>query len=479
MFDRLLSPIVKDEEIVTRAKALNLLALVTAALVLIYSILMAITSPQEIAGLSGIALLIAFILSMGCYWLGRQGRVRLAGYILFSGLFVAISLNMLNPPNTISDLTMNPFLYILVVLPAGYVLHPRISFLAATLAMIYTVGLFLIAPPQAYAAYQDKANYWSNAGLAFALYFILSAVAWIFSQGIDEALQKAKQQNRELQEVTQEIEAKRQLQEETGHRILELAERLAQYSQRQARGSSRQAAAVAQVSSSTEELNQAAQEIAGNATMVDGAAQHTLQDVQEGQNIISDHNEAMGLIQAKAQQGAQEATDLEAQLKRINRVATIMSSIASQIQLVAFNATLEAAEAGEAGQRFGVVASEVKDLAADSLKQAKQVAQIIHEVQEAGESVMNLSSEQVEAVQRGAVLMEHSRAANDAITASATEMAERAKQIQLATAQQQQASEQVVASMQEIKTVVDRWVVSSYQMDDLVSGLKSLAEQLA
>jgi methyl-accepting chemotaxis protein len=170
---------------------------------------------------------------------------------------------------------------------------------------------------------------------------------------------------------------------------------------------------------------------------------------------------------------------LDDRLKQISHVATIMSDIASQIQLVAFNATLEAAEAGESGRRFGVVAAEVKDLAASSLKQAKQVAEVIHQVQEAGDAVVSASSDQVQAIQMSSDLMNRSNAANQAIIRSATQMAEQAAQIQQATAKQQQASEQVGASVQEIKAVVDRWVVSSYRMDDMVASLRSLAEQLA
>jgi methyl-accepting chemotaxis protein len=479
MFDRILSPIVQDEEVIVKAKALNLLALVTAAVILAYIVVTLLTAPAEMPLSVVLVLGLAFVVSLLCFRLGKQGRVQLAGYILFVGLFMAISLYMLTPTLTISDLSMAPFLYILVILPVGYVIHPRLSFISATLAVLYMVGLFLLLPPPAYAAYENKANYWSNAGLAFALFYILSAIAWVFSQGIGQALAQARRQNRELGQIAQELEAKQQLQAATGKQVLELAERLAQYSTRQARGSNRQAAAVAQVSTSIEELKQSAQEIAQNASLVDQAAQQTLKGAQEGQDILSLNSEAMGMIHAKAQDGVQHATDLDERLKEVDRVATIISNIASQIQMVAFNATLEAAEAGEAGRRFGVVAAEVKDLASDSLKEAKQVAQIIRKVQEVGEAVVVLSGDQAGAVETGTAAMSRSRSANQAIIDSATEMAKLAAQIQQTTAQQQEADEQVAASMHEIKAVVDRWVVSSYQMDEMVSNLQSLAAQLA
>jgi methyl-accepting chemotaxis protein len=479
MLDRILSPVVKDEEVIVKAKALNLLALVIAAVILVYIVVTLLTAPAELPISVVLVLVLAIVVSLFCFRLGKRGRVQPAGYILFVGLFLAISLYSLTPTLTISDLTMAPFLYIVVILPVGYVIHPRLSLIAATLAVLYTVGLFLLLPPPAYAAYENKANYWSNAGLAFALFYVLSAIAWVFSQGIGQTLQRARQQNRELEQITQELEAKQQLQAATGRQVLDLAERLAQYSARQARGSSRQAAAVAQVSASIEELKQSAQEIAQNANLVDQAAQRTLKGAQEGQDIIRINGEAMSVIHAKAQQGVQHATDLSERLKEVNRVATIISSIASQIQMVAFNATLEAAEAGEAGRRFGVVAAEVKDLASDSLKEAKQVAQIVHKVHEVGEAVVVLSSDQAQAVETGDAAMSQSCAANQAIIDLATEMAKLAAQIQRTTAQQQEADEQVAASMGEIKAVVDRWVVSSYQMDEMVSNLQSLATQLA
>jgi methyl-accepting chemotaxis protein len=477
MLDRLLSPAVEDEEVIARGRVLNLLALIIALFVPLYTVVTVMATPGQITAGAFIGLGIAFVLSLVCYWLAKRGHVQWAAYLLFVGIFAAISFYMTDPGNKISDLTAAPVLYILIILPAGYVIHPLASFVITTLAALYTFGLLWLAPPAAYMAYDDKASFVSNIILVFALAYILSAIAAVFSRGLRDALRQTRRQNRELQEFARELEAKRQSQFETGQRILELADRLTQFSARQARGSSRQAAAIAQVSSSIEELNQAAREIAQSAGSVDEAAQQTWQNAQQGQDIIGMHNEAMGLIHAKAEQGAQQATSLAERLQQISRVATIMSNIASQIQLVAFNATLEAAEVGETGRRFGVVAAEVKDLAADSLQGAKQVAEIIRQVQEAGETVLDLSNEQVQAVQMGATLMSRSNDANQAIITSASQMAERARLIQQTTAQQQQASEQVLASMREIKSVVDRWVVSSYQMDELVSGLQALVSE--
>jgi methyl-accepting chemotaxis protein len=479
MFDRLLSPLVQDEEVIVKAKALNLLALVTALAIVVYALLLVVTAPGQLTPGASIALAIAFVLSLGCYWLGRLGRVQLAASILFVGLFAAISFYMTEPANTISDLTMAPFLYILVVLPAGYILNSRVSFIAATLAALYTAGFVLVVSPDAYVAFEHKASFWSNAGLAFALYYILSAIAWVFSEGVNRALQQARQQNRELVQITQELAAKRELQADTGQQILTLAERVAEYSSRQARGSNRQAAAVAQVSTTIEELKQSAHEIAQNASLVDRAAQETLHRAQQGQDAVWMNSEAMAIIHSNAQRGAEEANALAEHLKQVNRVAAVVSNVASQLQLVAFNATLEAAEAGAAGQRFSVVASGVKDLAADSLKQSKQVAEAIRQVRDTGETVVARSNEQMQAVQSGSTTMSRSNAANQAIMESAARVAEQATQIQQATTQQQQASEQAAASIHEIKAVADRWVVSSYQMDELVANLRSLAAQLA
>lgn len=479
MLERLLSPAVEDREVLAKARVINLLALVVALVVPLYTLVTEITTPGQITGGAYAALGAALVLGLVCYWLGKGGRVRLAAYLLFAGLFLAISLYMLDPGNKITDLDVAPMLYILIILPAGYVLHPLASFVVTTLAAAYTFGLIFLAPPPAYVAYDDQASFLSNLVLIFALAYILSAVAWIFSRGLSDTLQQTRAQNRELQQMAEEMETKRRLQAQTGQQILEVAERLAKYSTRQSSGSSRQAAAIAQVSASMEELNQTAHEIADNAQTVDEAARQTLKSAQEGQDVLMMHSEAMGLIQIKAEEGVNEANDLETRLRQISRVATIISNIASQIQLVAFNATLEAAEAGETGQRFGVVAAEVKNLAADSLKQAKQVAEIIRQVQEGGEAVVSISDDQVRAVTMGTSLSGRSSSANQAIIQAAAQVAEQVGQIQQTTAQQQQASEQIHAAMQEIRAVVDRWVVSSYQMDEMVSRLQSLAEELA
>ncbi|MBN1660813.1 MAG: hypothetical protein JXA93_20630 [Anaerolineae bacterium] len=477
MLDRLLSPVIQDPEAVARGRVVNLLALVVAGIIPPYILVTTLTTPGAITP-AGFALLgAAVLLSLVTYALARRGRVRPAGYLLLMGLFVAISLYQLDPGNTITDLVMAPMLYVLVILPAGFVLHPLASFAVTTLALVYTAGLLWLAPPPVFAGYENQAAFWSNVVFAYAVAYVLSALAWVFNDGLDRALRQAQAQNQVLRQTAVALEGERARQVETAREIRDVAERLAEYSARQARGSNRQAGAVAQVSASVAELNQAAHEIARNAAAVDDAASCTLADAREGHEIAAIHDEAISQVEAQAEMGASHAAALEERLRRIGRVANIMSHIASQTQLVAFNATLEAAEAGVPGQRFGVVAAEVKDLASDSLKQVKLVDDILRQVREAGESVVSLSDEQMAAARQGTALTSRLRAATEAIMASATEMATRASQIQQATAQQQQANEQVLVSIQEIQTVVDRWVVSSYQMDELVSRLQSLAVQ--
>ncbi|MGD8794902.1 MAG: methyl-accepting chemotaxis protein [Anaerolineae bacterium] len=479
MIETWLSPTTADPETATRGRVLNMLALVIAVMAPLYAVVTTVSTPDQITAGAYAALGAALLLSLACYWLGKRGRVQLAGYLLFAGLFAAISLYMVDSSLKIADLSTAPALYLLIALPAGLVLHPLSSFAVTTLAGIYTAGLLWLAPPPAYAAYQDRANFLSNVVLIFALAYILSVVTWTFGRGLGQALRLAEQQNLQLRQAGGELEKERQLQAAIGEQIAEVAERLAKYSTRQASGASRQAAAISQVSTSIQELHQTALEIALNASDVDRTAQATLQDAHEGEEVLSRQDEAMQLIQAKAQEGAHQAVDLEENLDQIGRVAGVISTLAAEIQLVAFNATLEAAEAGEAGQRFGVVAAEVKDLATDSIQQARQVGDFLRRVQEAGESVIRLNGEQVEAVETGASLAARSGTANQAVIASVSGLAQQASQIQQTTEQQQQASEQIVNAVQEIQAVVDRWVVSSHQMDTLVSQLRSLAEQLA
>ena len=478
MLDRLLSPVVEDPDAVARGRVVNLLALVVTAIIPPYILITVLTTPGAITQ-AGFALLgMAILLSLVAYTLVKRGRVRPGAYLLLTGLFVAVSLYQLDPQNTITDLVMAPILYILVILPAGFVLHPLASLVATTLALLYTVALLWLAPPPAFASYDDQAAFWSNVVFAYAVAYALSALAWVFNDGLERALCRAKAQNQALRQTAMELEARRVQQVKAAREIRDVAERLAEYSARQSRGSNRQAAAVAQVSASVAELNHAAREIAHNATAVDEAATCTLEDAREGHEIATTQDQAIGQVEAQAEMGSAQAAALDERLKQIGRVANIMSHIASQIQLVAFNATLEAAEAGVPGQRFGVVAAEVKDLASDSLKQVKLVDDILRQVREAGEEVVSLSDEQMAAARQGAALTSRLRSANEAIIASATQVASRASQIQQATAQQQQANEQVLASIQEIRSVVDRWVVSSYQMDELVSRLQSLAVQI-
>jgi methyl-accepting chemotaxis protein len=241
---------------------------------------------------------------------------------------------------------------------------------------------------------------------------------------------------------------------------------------------SQQSAAVAETTAAMEQLRSVAMQIADGAQTVSGSAAHTQDDVQAGLRAVSETVARMEEIRAGNEDSVREILLLGRKAQQISAVMDLIDDIAAQTKLIAINASIEAATAGEAGERFGVVAGQVRSLAENVAQSTEEIRQRIREIQTATNELTIAAEQNTKKIDHGVALSQSTQTALDQIAASADQTSISASQISISTRQQQTAVEQVVEALHNLNAEVSRVAASSTQTSGVVADLRYLSNVL-
>lgn len=235
---------------------------------------------------------------------------------------------------------------------------------------------------------------------------------------------------------------------------------------------------VAEMTSTVEELSASANKIAQHSQGVVERADKTLADTQNGASEVAALTSKISTINSDMQANLAEIVDLGRKSKEINKIMEIIGDIANQTKLIAFNAALEAASAGEAGKRFGVVAIEIRRLADNVVDSAGAIEGKITEILDAVNRLVMSSERTSQMMQESQASSSHTMALLNEMVHGVEESTDSAKQISLSTQQQQVASSQVLMAIREIDTGVRQSTESSRESSVVAGELTELAAKL-
>lgn len=257
------------------------------------------------------------------------------------------------------------------------------------------------------------------------------------------------------------------------------ATKLTTQAQTQAAGATEQAASVTEITATVQELSHTAHQIAESADRVAHSAEENLRRAETAHGAVNETVAGMETLETKVRALAERILDLGKKGQQIGMIVNIIKDFADDTHLLALNASIEAAGAGEYGKRFAVVAAEVKRLAERVVQAAGEIRGLVGEVQAATNSAVMAAEDGAREAERGSVVAERSGAALNEILQQVQSTVELAHQISLATQEQGQASEQVARTMHDIAGVAQQVATASKHSTTAAEQLDQTARTLA
>jgi len=235
---------------------------------------------------------------------------------------------------------------------------------------------------------------------------------------------------------------------------------------------------VSEATTTVEEVKHASQISSQKAQMVSDQAQKAALSSESGKRAVGQTIAGMNGIRQQMSAVAESILNLSAQSQAIGGIITTVEDLAAQSKLLAVNASIEAAKAGDEGRGFTVVAQEVRSLSEQSRQATTQVRGILNDIQKATGSAVLATEQAGKTVEAG---VRQSAAANDAIAGlgeSVAESVQAAAQIAATSQQQLVGMDQVATAMESIKRASMQAVTSTRQAESAAKKLHEIGQQL-
>ena len=248
--------------------------------------------------------------------------------------------------------------------------------------------------------------------------------------------------------------------------------------QEQASSTKEQAVTVQQITTTMEEVGQSGAQISSRAKQVAAAAEATSTATTSGTQAVQETNRTMLAIRAQVEEVAENIVALSEKTQAIGEIIATVNDIAERSNLLALNAAIEAAAVGEQGNRFSVVANEMKNLADQAKDSTVQVRTILGDIQKGINSSVMLTEEGVKRVETGKQQADVTEQTIRQMTKTTLDSVQAFEQIIGAGNQQQIGFEQVAQGMKDIRQAAGQTAAATSQLEKAVANLNGLSREL-
>jgi methyl-accepting chemotaxis protein len=245
-----------------------------------------------------------------------------------------------------------------------------------------------------------------------------------------------------------------------------------------AAGSQEQTQQATEVAGGVEEMTRTILENTKNASVATGAAKEAGDKAKIGGTVVSETIEEMNKIADVVKKSAETVLELGKSSNEIGEIIQVIDDIADQTNLLALNAAIEAARAGEQGRGFAVVADEVRKLAERTSKATKEIATMIKQIQKDTNIAVDSMEEGTTQVEKGKTLAYKAGESLTEIVAGTERVVDIVMQVAAASEEQSSAAEQISKNIEAISSVTQETASGNQQIAHAAEDLSRLTLNL-
>jgi len=294
-----------------------------------------------------------------------------------------------------------------------------------------------------------------------------------------EAAGQAGQVTSQIATTIQQVAKGASQQSEAAGRTASSVEQMTRAIQGVAKGAQEQAIAVNKMSALIGQLSAAIQQVQAGAKTVAEVSHAASETANQGSLTVESTLKGMTSIREKVSQSAEKVQTMGQRSAEIGAIVETIQDIASQTNLLALNAAIEAARAGEHGKGFAVVADEVRKLAERSAAATREISALVHEIQRSVEEAVLAMKESVAEVENGVQQGKFAGAALKDILEGIHAVQGQASQVTRAAEQMVAYSEELVGAADEVSAIAEENTAATEEMSagsqEIAQAIESIA----